>query len=163
VSNGRAGWRKRPDITDEALADLYADLRSIPAVGREVGIPWTTVRDRLLAAGVELRPKGAREGPHDQGGRVRDGEREAQLEMVRALMTAAPGMPVREIAKCTGMSEQLARTRRDAVQLEMVRRLVARRPDITASEVARELTTRLDVATRRLASVHQAGLRTETH
>lgn len=159
MARGRAvGWRKHPDVTDEDLAALYAGLCSIPAVSRRTGIPWTTVRDRLVAAGVTLRPKGAREGPYDRGGRVSDVEREAQLAAVRALMTAAPGVSVREIAEHTGMAPQLARNRHDAVQVEMVGRLMEERPGITVDGVARELSMRLDVAARRLASAREALL-----
>jgi hypothetical protein len=76
--NGRrpVGWRKASDVTDAQLAEAYGELRSTRAVGERFDIPHPTVRARLLAAGVTLRPRGREAGnsgrapSHDLGGDV---------------------------------------------------------------------------------------------
>ena len=154
--NGREGWRKRDDITDAELVAIYAELRSLPAVGRRVGMSWVTVRDRIAAAGGVILPKGQRPAVVPSGGRPSGDVREQQLDTVRALLANDPGMSVQAVMDATGWSHGLADTRRTAVHVELVRAMLDDHPGAAAADVAVRLGIRIDTAARRLRAVKMA-------
>ena len=58
MKSGRHDQSKTWPPAKGALASSYRRLGSVPAVAREFGVAFETARRGLLAAGIELRPKG---------------------------------------------------------------------------------------------------------
>ncbi|MFJ5785483.1 helix-turn-helix domain-containing protein [Streptomyces hydrogenans] len=119
----RTRWG-RPTITEERLliaaeseqaAKLYGDGLTMARVGAELGLSERAVRQRLLHAGVTIRPRGKRvRSPEEQ--------EKAEADIRQAAFLYAAGLTVDEVADVMGNSPRIARRLLDSAGVQRRRR-----------------------------------------
>jgi len=109
------------------LAELYETGFSLNEISKLTDIPSTTVRGRLLAAGIEMRPRGAALGNSNRWGTPQD------VFILTAFLYEHLGWSQKEIGEYLGVNKStvrdrlivhgvVMRSRSEAIRLRFARR-----------------------------------------